>query len=71
MHYRVMVTLRAAHMERWIRRMQWEFLDHAPENSKCVGLDCEYTDPVRNAKQRNLPLEKKQHAVVLQLSLAS
>jgi hypothetical protein len=37
----------------------------------CVGLDCEYTNAVRNMKQKNLPLDKKQHAVVLQLSVAS
>jgi hypothetical protein len=58
-------------MERWIRRVQREFLDRAPENSMCVGLDCEYTNAVKNVKQKNLPPEKKQRAVVLQLSVAS
>jgi hypothetical protein len=47
-----------------------KFLDLAPENSKCVGLDCEYTDAVKNAKQKNLRLEKRQHTAVLQLSVA-
>jgi hypothetical protein len=42
-----------------------------PENFVCVGLDCEYTDAVKNVKQKNLPLEKKQCAIVLQLSMAS
>jgi hypothetical protein len=37
----------------------------------CVGLDYEYTDAVRNVKQKNLPPEKKQRAAVLQLSVAS
>jgi hypothetical protein len=36
----------------------------------CVGLDYEYTDAVKNVKQKNLPPEKKQHAAVLQLSVA-
>jgi hypothetical protein len=71
MHFRVMVTLRASRVERWIHRMQREFLDRAPDNSMCVGLDCEYTDAVKNVKQKNLLPEKKQHAVVLQLSVAS
>jgi hypothetical protein len=50
MHFRVAVTLQAVHVERWIRRVQREFLDRAPENSKCVVLDCEYTDAVKNMK---------------------
>jgi hypothetical protein len=70
MHFRVTVTLRASHMERWIRRMQREFLYRAPENSMGVGLDWEYTKAVKNVKQKNLPLKKKQCAVVLQLSVA-
>jgi hypothetical protein len=58
-------------MERWIRRMQWEFLDRALENSICVGLDYEYTNTVKNVKHKNLPSEKKQRATILQLSVAS
>jgi hypothetical protein len=50
MHFRVTVTLLASRMERWIRRVQREFLSHASENSMCVGLDCEYTDAVKNVK---------------------
>jgi hypothetical protein len=34
-------------------------------------LDCEYTDVVKNVKQRNLPPKKKQHAALLQLYVAS
>jgi hypothetical protein len=37
----------------------------------CIGLECDYTDRVKNVKQKNLPLEKKQHASVLQFSMAS
>jgi hypothetical protein len=58
-------------MERWICRVQREFLDRALENSMCVGLDCEYTDTVKNVKQKNLPPEKKQCAAILQLSVSS
>jgi hypothetical protein len=58
-------------VERWICRVQREFLDRAPENSMCFGLDCEYIDAVKNVKQKNLPPEKKQRAAVLQLSVAS
>jgi hypothetical protein len=65
MRFRVTVTLRASHVERWIHHMQWEFLDRAPENSICVGLDCEYTIAVNNVNQKNLPPEKKQPATVL------
>jgi hypothetical protein len=50
MHFRVMVTLRASCMESWICRMHREFLDRAMENSKCVGLDYENTDTVKNVK---------------------
>jgi hypothetical protein len=52
-------------MERWIRRVEREFLDRALENSMCIGLDCEYTDTVKNVKQRNILPKKKQHAIVL------
>jgi hypothetical protein len=71
MHFRVMVTLRASRVERWICRMQREFVDRAPKNSKCVGLDCEYTDTLNNVKHKDLPLEKKHRATILQLSVAS
>jgi hypothetical protein len=68
MHFRVTVTPRAARVEWWICRVQREFLDRAPVvNAKCVGLDCEYTDAVKNVKQRKP--EKKQRAV-LQLFVA-
>jgi hypothetical protein len=50
--------------------MQREFLDGAPENSKCVDLDCEYTYTVKNVKQGSLPQEKKQRNTVPQLSMA-
>jgi hypothetical protein len=65
MHFRVMVTLRASRVERWIHRVQREFLDRAPENFMCIGLDCVYTDAVKNVKQKNLPPEKKQCADVM------
>jgi hypothetical protein len=52
MHFWVTATLRVARVESWIRRVQLEFVDRAPENSKCVGLDCEYTDVVKNVKWR-------------------
>jgi hypothetical protein len=58
-------------MESWIHRVHREFLDRAPEDSKCVGLYCEFTDAVKNVRQKNLPPEKRQRAVVLQLSMAS
>jgi hypothetical protein len=71
MRFRVMVTLRASRVERWIHRVQHEFLDWAPENSICVGLDCEYTKMMKNVKQKNFPPENMQHAAVLQLTVAS
>jgi hypothetical protein len=52
MHFRMTITLRATRVESWIRRVQLEFVDRAPENSKCVGLDCEYTNVVKNVKRR-------------------
>jgi hypothetical protein len=57
MHFRVTVTLRASRVERWIYRVQREFLDRAPENSMSVGLDYGYTD--------------RECAAILQLSVAS
>jgi hypothetical protein len=71
MRFRVTVTLRASCVESWIRRVHQEFVDRAPEDSKCVGLAYEYTDVVKNVRQKNLPPEKRQRATVLQLSVAS
>jgi hypothetical protein len=68
MHFMMTITLQASRVERWIYRVQREFLDRTREDSMCVGLDCEYTDTV---KQKNLPPEKKQCATVQQLSVAS
>jgi hypothetical protein len=51
--------------------MHRKFLDRAPENSKCVGLDYEYTDIVKDVKQKNLPPEMRQRVTVLQLSVES
>lgn len=61
MHFKVTVTLRASRVERWIRDIKKQFLDAAP--IKCVGLDCEFTDP-REGREN-------QRAAVLQLSVAS
>jgi hypothetical protein len=58
-------------VERWIRRVQREFLDRALKNSKCVELDYEYTDAVKNVKKKNVPPKKKQCAIVLQLSVVT
>ena len=58
MNFKITVTLRAKRVERWIRAVKRDFLDAAP--IKCVGLDCEFTDP-RKGNQR---------AAVLQLSVA-
>jgi hypothetical protein len=59
MHFTVTVTLRASRMRSLIRRMHQDFLDHAPEDSRCVGLDYEFTDAVKKVKQRNHPPEKR------------
>jgi hypothetical protein len=56
---------------RWrsvIRVIQEKFLDNA--SIMCVGLDIEYTGVVPNVKQRNLPLEQRQRATILQLSVS-
>ena len=58
MNFKITVTLRAKRVERWIRAVKRDFLDAAP--IKCVGLDCEFTDP----------REGNQRAAVLQLSVA-
>jgi ribonuclease D len=59
MNFTVTKTLRASRMEKWIRAVKQRFLDAAP--IKCVGLDCEFTNP----------REDRQRAAVLQLSVAS
>jgi hypothetical protein len=50
MQLRVTVTLRASRMKSWICRMHRDFLDHAPEESRCIGLDCEFIDAVKKVK---------------------
>ena len=42
MSFKVVVTLRASAVERWIRDVRSRYLDAAP--IKIVGLDCEFTD---------------------------
>jgi hypothetical protein len=61
MHFTVTKTLCASRVEKWIRTIKQQFLDAAP--IKCVGLDCEFTNP-REGRQN-------QRAAVLQLSVAS
>jgi hypothetical protein len=61
MHFTVTETLRASRVEKWIRAVKQQFLDAAP--IKCVGLDCERTNPRKG--------RHNQHATVLQLSVAS
>nr|XP_051222192.1 uncharacterized protein LOC127340489 [Lolium perenne] len=58
MAFKVTVALHARRVEKWIRGVKRDFLDAA--TTKCVGLDCEFTDP-RTGDQR---------AAVLQLSVA-
>jgi hypothetical protein len=61
MHFTVTETLRASRVEKWIRAVKQQFLDAAP--IKCVGLDCEFTNPREG--------RRNQRAAVLQLSVAS
>jgi hypothetical protein len=61
MHFKVTETLCVSRVEKWIRTIKKQFLDAAP--TKCVGLDCEFTNP-RESRQN-------QRAAVLQLSVAS
>jgi hypothetical protein len=61
MHFTVTETLRASRVEKWIRAVKQQFLDTAP--IKCVGLDCEFTNP-REGRHN-------QCAAILQLSVAS
>jgi hypothetical protein len=51
--------------------VQREFLNRTPENSKCVGLDYEYTNAVKIVKLMTFPPEKMQRATFLQLSVVS
>jgi ribonuclease D len=60
MYFTVTETLSASRVEKWIRAIKQQFLDAAP--FKCVGLDCEFTNP-REGRQN-------QCVVVLQLSVA-
>jgi hypothetical protein len=54
--FKIMVTLRTRMVDKWIQGVKRDFLDAA--TTKCVELDCEFTDPrVRN----------NQHAAVLQI----
>ncbi|XP_051202309.1 uncharacterized protein [Lolium perenne] len=50
-------------VEKWIRHVKRDFLDAA--TTKCVGLDCEFTDP------RKKKTGEEQRAAVLQLSVES
>ncbi|XP_051197102.1 uncharacterized protein [Lolium perenne] len=59
--FKVTVTLRARIVEKWIWGVKRDFLDAA--TTKCVGLDCEFTDPRKASEE--------QRAAVLQLSVAS
>ncbi|XP_051196557.1 uncharacterized protein [Lolium perenne] len=59
--FKVTDTLRARMVEKWIWCVKREFLDAA--TTKCVGLDCEFTDPRKAGEE--------QRAAVLQLSVAS
>jgi hypothetical protein len=60
MHFTVTETLRASRVEKWIRTVKQQLLDAAL--IKCVGLDCEFTNP-REGRHN-------QRAAVLQLSVA-
>jgi hypothetical protein len=61
MNFTVTETLRASRVEKWIRSVKQRFLDAAP--IKCVGLDCEFTSPREDIRNKR--------SVVLQLSVAS
>jgi hypothetical protein len=61
MHFIVTETLRASRVEKWIHTIKQQFLDAAP--IKCVGLDCEFTNPCEGTHN--------QRAAVLKLSVAS
>ena len=59
MNFKVVVTLHASTVERWIRDVR-HYLDAA--SMKIVGLDCEFTDATP---------EERQRAAVLQLSVVT
>ena len=56
MHFKVVVTLRASTVERWIRDVKRRYLDAAP--MKIVGLDCEFTDAAPEERQRVIRLQR-------------
>ena len=62
MDFKVTVTTRASWVEKWIRDVKSWYLDAAP--TKCVGLDCEFTDYHDIGRD-------KQRAAVLQLSVVT
>ncbi|XP_051201617.1 uncharacterized protein [Lolium perenne] len=64
MSFKVTYTVRASRAERRICEVKEKFLDAAP--IKCIGLDCEFTDTVKNIR---FPLEQRHRAAVLQLSV--
>ena len=60
MHFKVVVTLHASTVERWIHDVKRRYLDAAP--MKIVGIDSEFTDDAPG---------ERQCAAVLQLSVAT
>jgi hypothetical protein len=68
MRIKVIFTLHAARVEKWISQIHELFLDNTL--IKYTELDVEYTDMVTNAKHMNLPLEQSQRTTVLQLFVA-
>ncbi|CAM0953192.1 unnamed protein product [Alopecurus aequalis] len=60
MNFKVVVTLRASTVERWIRDVKRRYLNDTP--MKIVGLDCEFTDAAP---------EEMQRAAILQLFMAT
>jgi ribonuclease D len=60
MHFTVTETIRASRVEKWIRAIMQQFMDALP--IKCVGLDCEFTNPHEG--------RHNQRAAVHQLSVA-
>jgi hypothetical protein len=68
MSSKVTFTLHGRKVEKWVRVIHEKFLDNAP--IMCVWFDVKYTNTVPNLKQRNLPLEQRQRAAILQLYIA-
>jgi predicted transcriptional regulator len=58
MSFKVTYTLRASRAKRWIHEVKEKFLDAAP--IKCIRLDYEFAEAVKNIKQADLPLEQRQ-----------